>query len=237
VALNIGVIGDYDADRPTHRATDAAIGHVADRRGWTVETKWISTPMAEGNADQVLWDFDGLWIAPGSPYECLQGALDSIEYARRSGIPLLGTCGGFQHVVIEFAQHVAGLVDAAHAEYDANALRLVVTPLTCPVAGRVCEVLIEPGTVAHSAYRSTTASEHYRCSFGLNSDYVPLLREAGLVVSGTDETGEVRVIELPRQPFFLATLFVPQLSSSPDNPHPLVAALLAAALDRAGTGQ
>jgi CTP synthase (UTP-ammonia lyase) len=39
----------------------------------------------------------------------------------------------------------------------------------------------------------------------------------------------VRVVELTDHRFFVATLFVPQLSSRPDAPHPLITALLKAA--------
>jgi len=51
----------------------------------------------------------------------------------------------------------------------------------------------------------------------------------GLTIPGVDHSGEVRIVELPGQRFFLATLFLPQLSSSPGRPHPLIAAFVRAA--------
>lgn len=107
--IRIGVVGDYRDDRATHRAVAEAIGHAADERGRSVETTWVPTPVVAGAAAPALAGFHGIWIAPGSPYRSMQGALDAIEYARTRDIPLLGTCGGFQHVVIEFARDVAGI--------------------------------------------------------------------------------------------------------------------------------
>src|SRR5205814_317332 len=40
---------------------------------------------------------------------------------------------------------------------------------------------------------------------------------------------EARVIALPGHPFFIGTLFVPQARSTPERPHPLVTAFVAAA--------
>lgn len=80
----------------------------------------------EGAAEQVLAGFDALWIAPGSPYQSMRGALEAITFARIHDLPLLGTCGGFQHVIIGFARNVAGIPDAAHAEYDPTASRLLI---------------------------------------------------------------------------------------------------------------
>jgi CTP synthase (UTP-ammonia lyase) len=72
-------------------------------------------------------------------------------------------------------------------------------------------VAIEPGTVASRCYDSGCAEESYYCNFGLNPDYRSALVEAGLTVSGTDQSGEVRIIELPSHPFYMGTLFVPQM--------------------------
>jgi CTP synthase (UTP-ammonia lyase) len=43
--------------------------------------------------------FSGLWCVPGSPYRSMEGALLAIRHARESGVPFLGTCGGFQHAL------------------------------------------------------------------------------------------------------------------------------------------
>jgi CTP synthase (UTP-ammonia lyase) len=45
-------------------------------------------------------------------------------------VPLLGACGGFQRVVLEYARNMLGFADAHHAEYDPYASRLFITALS-----------------------------------------------------------------------------------------------------------
>ena len=72
-------------------------------------------------------------------------------------------------------------------------------------------------------------AEYYYCNFGLNPECRDAIDAAGLRVSGDDPTGEARIIELPDHRFFVATLFLPQQSSTESNPHPLITAFLEAA--------
>jgi CTP synthase (UTP-ammonia lyase) len=227
--VHIGVIGDYASNNDTHVATSVALQHAADQLDLAIDISWVGTDQITDQATTMLLPFDGLVIAPGSPYRSLSGALAAIQHAREHGVPLLGTCGGFQHVVLEFARNVVGFSDAQHAEYDPYASTLFITPLSCSLVGQTMTVHIKEDTVAAVAYQSTTASERYYCNFGLNPAYLDTIIEAGLSLSGTDTSGEPRILELPSHPFFVATLFVPQTSSKPGMPHPLLIALLAAA--------
>ena len=90
-------------------------------------------------------------------------------------------------------------------------------------------VTILPDTLAHRLYGKGETGELYACQYGLNPAYHQPLLDRGLVISGTGAEGEARIIELPAHPFFIATLFLPQLSSSPKHPHPLIKAYLEAA--------
>jgi CTP synthase (UTP-ammonia lyase) len=101
--IKIGVIGDFDG-RPSHIATNEAIDHGASYLGLRQETQWIPTASLENDWEQCLNGFDALWCAPGSPYKSAQGAMNGIQFAREHNYPFLGTCGGFQHVVLEFAR-------------------------------------------------------------------------------------------------------------------------------------
>jgi CTP synthase (UTP-ammonia lyase) len=235
-AIRIGVVGDYQDGNETHLAIGAAVDHAAERPGLRAETTWIATPELEGAAERVFGDFDGLWIAPGSPYRSMRGALEAIAHARTSGMPLLGTCGGFQHLIIEFARNVAGIPDAAHAEDDPSASRLLIDKLACSLVGQTMDVTLIEATLAQRAYGTTSATERYYCQFGLNPEYRGTLSDHGLAVSGTDQDGEVRVVELPGHPFFVGTLFVPQTSSARGAPHPLIGAYLEAASQRVRVG-
>jgi CTP synthase (UTP-ammonia lyase) len=228
-AIRIGVVGDYHDQNETHRATDAALDHAAQHRGLQADVTWIATSDVDGTAEQTLTGFEALWIAPGSPYQSMQGALEAITYARTRDLPLLGTCGGFQHVVIEFARNVAGIPDADHAEYDPTASRLLIDALACSLVGQVMDVTLAEGSITHRAYGASRATERYDCRFGLNPNYIQALTQSGLTISGVDQDGEARSVELPSHRFFVATLFVRQTSSAPGTPHPLIGAYLAAA--------
>jgi CTP synthase (UTP-ammonia lyase) len=126
--------------------------------------------------------------------------------------------------------------DAQHVEYDPYASRLFVTPLSCSLAGTTMAVQLAPGSRAARAQGATVATERYHCDFGLNPDHQQALVTAGLAVTGRDADGEARVVELPDHPFFVATLYVPQVSSTPSSPHPLIGAFLAAAAAKQPTG-
>jgi CTP synthase (UTP-ammonia lyase) len=232
--VRIGVVGDYNPANETHVSTTTALMHAAATIGAAAEVTWISTEEINAGDDlQARLGYDGLIIAPGSPYRNLDGALAAIEHARLRRIPLLGTCGGFQHIVLEYARNVAGFDDAQHAEYDPYASSLFITPLSCSLVGQIMTVQILGNSIAANAYGRATARERYYCNFGLNPDHVKTIVAAGLTVSGIDTDGEPRIIELPSQPFFVGTLFVPQASSTPESPHPLLVAFVAVANGRA----
>jgi CTP synthase (UTP-ammonia lyase) len=234
--VRIGVVGDYQPTNETHLSTTTAVLHAAAETDVATETIWIGTEHLDSDDRQVaLLDLDGVIIAPGSPYRSLNGALAAIEHARVRGLPLLGTCAGFQHVVLEYARNVVGSPRAHHAEYDPGASTLFITPLSCSLLGQTMTVLVRDSTVASRAYGRGLATERYYCNFGLNPVYLDIIVEAGLVVSGVDQDGEPRILELPSHPFFLATLFVPQTSSAPAAPHPLLVAFMEAASARAAS--
>jgi CTP synthase (UTP-ammonia lyase) len=229
--LKIGIIGDYDPETRTHIVTNAAIDHTAQALQINAGVEWIETTRLAQPAHEVLNGFDALWCAPGSPYRHMQGALDGIRFARESQIPFLGTCAGFQHVVIEYARNVLGFADAQHAEYDSTASRLFVNQLACSLVGKTMTIRLKPESHAFRYYGRGEVMEQYYCQFGLNPAYQSLIEAGGLVIAGYDSDGEARVLELPDHPFFVATLFLPQLDSTLDQPHPLIVAYLRSALE------
>jgi len=228
--ISIGVVGDYNPANVTHVATTTGIRDAAAAVGVAAEVTWIPTEEIRPDDDlRALLGYDGLFISPGSPYKNIDGALAAIEHARLRSIPLLGTCGGFQHIVVEYARNVAGFTDAEHAEHHPYASTLFITPLSCSLVGQTLAVQIRANTIAAKAYGRATATERYYCNFGLNPDHVKTIVEAGLTVSGTDSDDEPRILELPSHPFFVGTLFVPQTSSTPETPHPILLAFVTAA--------
>lgn len=123
-----------------------------------------------------------------------------------------------------------GLNGAAHEETAPDAPQLVISRLACSLAGQRQAVQVVPGTRAHQAYGRERVIEAFRCHYGLNPAYREVLTMGPLKVTGVDTEGEVRIVELPDHRFFLTTLYVPQLSSSAEAPHPLTRAYLEAAV-------
>ena len=139
-----------------------------------------------------------------------------------------------------------GVSDADHEESAPDAPTLVVTRLACSLRGTEQPVRILPGTLAFKAYGKDRSTEEFLCNYGLNERYRDALFRGDLKIAGEDSEGNVRIVELRSHPFFVATLFVPQLSSRPGRPHPLMVAFLEAArafrasrgpsMTRAGSG-
>ena len=89
--IKIGIIGDFNPDSPTHKATNESIEHAANLLKFAVEAQWVSTPSLDKQVDPALRSFDGLWCAPESPYTSMVGALIGIRFAREEGWPFFGT--------------------------------------------------------------------------------------------------------------------------------------------------
>ena len=229
--MKLAIIAEYDPSFEPHVQTDAAIEHASSALSLQVQSEWISTTDSH---IQNLTAFDALWFAPGSPYRNLSRTLDAIRFAREHDITTLGTCGGYQHMVIEFARNVAGITDAQHAEYDPYASRVIVSRLPCSLVGRELDISLTPGSKAAAAYGSYSTTERYYCNFGINPDFVDQIANAGFEVVGRDADGDCRVMELAQHRFFVGTLFVPQARSRPDYPHPLITAFLRAAVGSSG---
>lgn len=222
---SIAIIGEYTPTFPPHISTSAAIEHSRSASGLDVDGIWVSTE----EIDKTFFErFSGIWVAPGSPYKNMDKTLWAIRYARENGVACFGTCGGFQHMIIEYARNVLHFRDAGHAEYDPYASNLFITQLACSLAGREMELTFAPGSRVAEIYGGLSAIEQYYCNFGVNPDYVSILQSGPLKITGSDNEGEIRVIELPGHPFFLGTLFVPQTSSTTEQPHPLVTAFMRA---------
>jgi CTP synthase (UTP-ammonia lyase) len=230
---SLAIVADFDPGSKSHAATNDAIRHSADTLGMTVEPRWIGTAeLIRPEGLKPLAEYSAIWIGPGSPYASMDGALSAIRMAREAGIPLLGTCGGFQHIILEYARNVLGFADAEHEESAPNAARLFISRLACSLAGRTMTIALVPDSMVARIYGRPSVQEQYLCNFGVNPNYVETLDSGGLRVVGSDAEGAVRAVELTGHPFFVGTLFLPQHTSTPSNPHPLIAAFIKAGLTR-----
>jgi CTP synthase (UTP-ammonia lyase) len=225
-AVRIGLIGDFNPQQKAHDAIPRALAAASDE----VECVWISTESA--GKGEPLAEFDGLWCVPGMPYRDADGALRAIRHARVNRTPFLGTSAGFQYALIEFARNVLGLVAADHQKSNPKAALPLISPLPCALLGVKSRVKFTPGSTLHRAYRAGESIEEYHCSFGFNGRYRRLLEGQDLCVAAVDDQNEVRAVELEGHPFFVATLFQPEMRLGAEL-NPLVQAFAAVCLRRA----
>jgi CTP synthase (UTP-ammonia lyase) len=226
--LTLALVGERDDRIVAHRAIEAALPRVARSLGVAIDGRWLPTDtISDATA---LRGVHGVWCVPGSPYASMDGALLAIHHARTRGLPFLGTCGGFQHAVVEAARHLLGWVDAEHTETAPDAARPVITLLACSLIEAAETVRLVSGSRIAQAYGDTQASEGYHCRYGLNPAFRSALLKSPLVACAFDATGEVRAIEHTDHPFFVATLFQPERAALRGEVPPLVLAFARAAL-------
>jgi len=87
----IGIIGDFDAAKPSHSATDTAIARAARALGAAADVAWVATDAIAADGTGALAAYDGLWASPGSPYRNIDGMLEAIRFARERGKPFVAT--------------------------------------------------------------------------------------------------------------------------------------------------
>ena len=232
------MVGDRSDDVRAHVAIPSTIDACARIVGRAIAQRWLRTDeIADGDVDARLAGASAIWCVPGSPYASMEGALATIRFARERGVPFLGTCGGFQHAVIEWARSSGGVPDADHAETNPDAASPVVAALACSLVGREGGIRYAPGSRLASAVGAATSRERYHCSYGISPAFRHLLADGPLRATAWDDEGDIRGVELDGHPFFVGTLFQPELSSTPERPHPIVLAFARAAVGADATAR
>jgi CTP synthase (UTP-ammonia lyase) len=219
--MTIALIGDRDLKILAHQAIEKSLGLVGATFSW-IGTEEIIEPR------QLLGAYRGIWCVPGSPYRNTDGALAAIQFAREMRVPFLGTCGGFQHALLEYGRNVLGLAHASHAEIEPAAAEPLIAPLACALVEKTGRIHLVPRTRLHHIYGADVATEGYHCSYGLNPRYEALLSDSPLTIDARDDNGEVRGVELDGHPFFIATLFQPERAALAGKRHPVIQAFVEA---------
>ena len=132
-------------------------------------------------------------------------------------------------MLVEHARNLVGIADAIHAEYNTPGTPIV-TLLACSLQDTSIDVTFPAGSRLHAIHGRPTSRERATCSYGLGPAFTPITAQHGMAISALDSGGEIRAIERVNHPFFIATLYQPQLSSAPGNPHPIWTAFVQAVL-------
>ncbi|MGD2270715.1 MAG: hypothetical protein PVI06_09975 [Desulfobacterales bacterium] len=135
------------------------------------------------------------------------------------------------NALLEYARNALSITDAEHEETALNTPTLVVSKLACSLVGKAQTIKILTGSPFHNSYGRDEVTEQFVCNYGLNPKFRDSIEKGQLKAAGVDLDGEIRAIELTDHPFFVGTLYQPQISSTPEIPHPIIVAYLLAALE------
>jgi CTP synthase len=244
--VRIAVVGKYVNLRDAYLSVIEALKHGGFHHGARIDIAWVaSDDLAGDGAARVLEGVDGILVPGGFGVRGVEGKVEAIRFARERGVPFLGICLGLQCAVIGFARDVCALEGANSSEFDPATPHPVIDLLpeqkhvtdlggSMRLGAQPCHLL--PGTRAAAAYGEAVVYERHRHRYEVNPAYHDVLREHGMVFSGTSPDGRlVEIIELPDHPFFVAGQFHPELRSRPTRPHPLFRDFVGAAVSYRGT--
>jgi CTP synthase len=240
--VSIGLVGKYTEYEDSYKSLKEALLHGGLAHNLRVRIEWIESEklLAPGEVEQ-LENFDGILVPGGFGKRGIEGMIQAIRFARERKIPYFGICLGMQTMVIEYARNVCGLDGADSTEFNPTAPHRVIYKLrelkgvdelggTMRLGAYPCN--LADGSFAHRAYGVREISERHRHRYEFNRDYLKVLTENGLRVTGETPDGVyVEICEYPDHPWGLGCQFHPEFKSKPLEPHPLFRAFIGAARD------
>jgi CTP synthase len=244
VELNIAMVVKDVALTESYKSINEALYHGGFANKARVHIEYFDSEKLEDTG--VLAGMDGVLVPHGFGPRGAEGKIRAVRYARENRVPFLGICFGMHFAVIEFARSVAGLEGANSTEVDAETPHPVIDLLpeqrdveekgaTMRLGDWPC--VLEPGSSAFRAYGQERIAERHRHRFEVNPEYTETLARAGLVMAGTSPDGRlVEVVEVEEHPWFVASQFHPEFSSTPFRPHPLFIDFVGAAVRRHTAG-
>ncbi|MGI9296081.1 MAG: glutamine amidotransferase-related protein, partial [Pseudomonadales bacterium] len=215
-----------------------------------VNIKYIDSEEIEQQGTAALQDVDAILVPGGFGNRGVEGKVQTAGYAREKGVPFLGICLGMQVAVIDYARNVAGLAAANSTEFDADTAYPVIALITewqdkdgelqvrdedADLGGSMRlgaqTARLVSGTLSQRSYGAETVVERHRHRYEVNNHFVQQLEQAGLKVGAWSEDNSlVEMVEIADHPWFVASQFHPEFTSTPRDGHPLFRGFVAAAL-------
>ena len=253
--IKLAMVGKYMALLDAYKSLNEAIIHAGIKTHTKVEVEFIEAQDLVDDGTRSLEHADAILVPGGFGDRGFEGKVLAAKYARENKVPYLGICYGLHAAIVDIARNVAGLENANTTENNPN------TPH--PVIGLIMEWMNEDGDVetrdadsdlggtmrmgeqeCRLAENSTTSqiygqdsiNERHRHRYEVNDHYVSALEEAGMLVAGRSmDDSLVEVIEVKDHPWFVATQFHPEFTSTPRRGHPLFSSFIEAALEKQKT--
>src|SRR5665213_2482918 len=246
--VDIAMVGKYVQNRDSYISLNEALMHGGLKTHTRIKVHYIESTDIEKEGTGCLAGMDAVLVPGGFGERGIEGKIQAVRYAREHGVPYLGLCLGMQIAIIEYGRHVLHLQDAHSTEFNRVTPHPVIALITewqdralgtqtrseqsqygASMRLGAQEVVLQPGTHARELYGRDLISERHRHRFEFNNNYMDTYQRAGLVFSGFSRDGLVEIVELPAHPWFVATQFHPEFSSTPRDGHPLFTSLVRAA--------
>lgn len=248
--VTIGMVGKYIELPDAYKSVNEALKHAGLFNRVSINIKYIDSQTVEAKGEEELEGLDGILVPGGFGERGVEGKIFAAKYARENNIPYLGICLGMQVALIEFARHVAELNDAHSTEFNPQTPHPVVGLITewideegkvevrdaqsdlggtMRLGAQLCH--LKKGSKAAATYQSSTCIERHRHRYEVNNNYRKQLEKAGIVFSGLSSDKQlVEMIELPNHPWFIASQFHPEFTSTPRDGQPLFEGFVSAAM-------
>jgi len=230
--ISIGLIGKYVELQDAYKSISEAFVHAAVANGIKVKLVYIHSSLIEAtNVKEKLQGLSGIIVAPGFGERGIEGKIEAIKYARTNQLPFFGICLGMQCAVVEFAQNVLGLADAASTEMNPDTTAPVIHLMeaqknieskggTMRLGTYPCE--LRKDSLAKSVYGKKNIHERHRHRYEFNNSYLENFETAGMKATGINpDNGLVEIVEIPTHPWFVGVQFHPEYKSRVEEPHPL----------------
>ncbi len=246
--VDIGMVGKYVQIRDSYISLNEALMHGGIKTRTRVNIHYFESSDIERGGASTLQKMDAILVPGGFGDRGIEGKIQAIRYARENRIPYLGICLGMQLAIIEFARNVLKLGGAHSTEFDRATHHPVIALITewhdlergqqvrderSDLGGTMRlgaqEAKLEPGTLAHALYGKESIYERHRHRYEFNNHYLEELRAAGMTFSGFSNDGLVEFVELASHPWFVASQFHPEFTSTPRDGHPLFSGFVRAA--------
>ncbi|HET9106798.1 MAG TPA: CTP synthase [Steroidobacteraceae bacterium] len=246
--VNVAMVGKYVQIRDSYLSLHEALMHAGLKSRTRVNIHYIESTDVEQHGTHGLQGMDAILVPGGFGERGIEGKIQAARFARERGIPYLGICLGMQVAIVEFGRHALGLTDANSTEFNRATPHPVIalisewqdqnrgTQTRDEASGKggtmrlgAQEVLLGAGTRAREIWGRETIFERHRHRYEFNNNYLDRYRQAGLRFSGFSRDGLVEVIEIPGHPWFVATQFHPEFTSTPRDGHPLFTGFIRAA--------
>ncbi len=246
--VDIAMVGKYVQVKDSYISLNEALTHAGVKTRTRVNVHYIESTDIEKHGTHALRGMDAILVPGGFGERGIEGKIAAVRYARENKIPYLGICLGMQLACIEFGRHVLGLEDANSTEFNRASPHPVIALITewmdtskgeqkrddgTGKGGTMRlgaqEVRITPNTLARSIYGDGEVRERHRHRYEFNNTYRDRYTQSGFRFSGLSKDDLVEIIELPSHPWFVATQFHPEFTSTPRDGHPLFAGFVRAA--------